>query len=654
MDDSLIKTVLAEAPWEAGQLALALHMAGTADLAIPVPEDWGSAEATDSRFRVNQRSMTFSSLNARNQVLAEYLYARIRAAGPTDFQALFLTAKALWMKESRSQDFASGRLLLEASRHTDVLAQAAQRIRGGASAFQVFRVVEAYLSHVDDLNIRSLFDLARAEGEVSKGGVVMGALYSIVERWLAARPSVARSLYRNAITNTDAITANFVSVALLGISRAYPEEAVDLTINLLASELDLLRRAARWMCGQLVLRDNIPAARRAELEWIILSGMRSTDPDSQRDAFVAATGAMHLSVVFDDELLECARRADRDVLTLIAHTLFMKTDDLLVQDRFYRWLPSLLALSPVEHDALEVLDHTLAKLLDDANERQTEVVAFLNAWILQHIGSRSIEKSFADEFHQCIYKLAAQEKCFASILTNWLAHEAREFPAIAAGVLNKLLVSGFSGVRLDPSLLNAMTPSELHFLGGRILGFIFDTENLLSVSLSFLEMNDQRLEESLPLLGSLIVGDIGYDYPGATTEALMRAEQRETRPFVLAALRAWRSAIEASQEALKALPRRSELRPPSRLQRNFALARSKQMERARKEASKDSIVSKIATLIPLKAGIASFNHTRGQYSEPSLLQTVSHTIEIPRREVMDPVGYAIRGFELRAAKKNSS
>lgn len=654
MDDSLIAVVLAEAPSEAGQLALALHMAGNADLAIPVPDDWSPMEVIDSRFRVDQLSMTFSSLVARNQVLAEYLYARVRAAGPTDFQALFVTAKNLWVKERPSQDFASGRLLLEASRHTDVLAQAAQQIRCGANAFQVFRVVDAYLSHVDDLNIPSLFDLARAEGEVSKGGVVMGALYSIVENWLAARPSVARRLYSSAVANIDGIAANFVSVALLGIVREYPDEAVDLTIDLLTSEVDLLKRAARWMCGQLLLRDNICAARRSKIEQIVLSGTRDPDPVSQRDAFVAATGAMHLSDVFDDELLECGRRAEGGVLTLISHALFMKSDDLLAQDRFYKWLPLLVALSPVEHDALEVMDDTLAKLLNASNGRQAEVVAFLNAWILQHTGSRSIEKTFADEFHQCVYQLAAQEQCFATVLTNWLAHEAREFPSAAAGVLNKLRVSGFDGVRLDPLLLNAMSPSELHFLGGRILGFVLDTENLLSISLSFLEMDDERLEKSIPLLGSLIVGDIGYDYPGTTIEALIRAEQREARPFALSALRAWRSAIEASQEILKALPRRNELRPPSRLQRDFALARSKQMDRARKEASSDSIVSKIATVIPLKAGIASFNHMRGQYSEPSMLHTMSHSIEIPRREVMDPVGYAIRGFELRTAKKNSS
>ncbi|MDP3798202.1 MAG: hypothetical protein Q8R06_13810 [Polaromonas sp.] len=149
----------------------------------------------------------------------------------------------------------------------------------------------------------------------------------------------------------------------------------------------------------------------------------------------------------------------------------------------------------------------------------------------------------------------------------------------------------------------------------------------------------------------LMVDQIGDDYPGIRIKALRQTGQKESRPAILSALHAWRTEVEASQATLVGLPRFNELRPPSQLQRQFGIARSRQMDHVRKEAPKDSIKSQIATQIPLKAGRRLFNRMRGAYSEPSELQMLSCSVELPPREVLDSVGNATRSFQIRNLEK---
>lgn len=81
--------------------------------------------------------------------------------------------------------------------------------------------------------------------------------------------------------------------------------------------------------------------------------------------------------------------------------------------------------------------------------------------------------------------------------------------------------------------------------------------------------------------------------------------------------------------------------------------RDKVMAKNQEISNEDSFLSKIATRIPLKAGIASFHyndHFNTGYGEPSYLHPFSSSYSLPRRHVMDNVGYEIRTVMFKTAK----
>lgn len=654
MTSPLIDTALKIRPVTPSQLVLALHMSGSANLEIALPGDWnGPQSAHEELYLISDGFLKFETLGDRNKLLANTLFSLQFTSRTPDFSNLLAVAHDLWGEEIGRNDFASGRFLVEAGHHIDVLRLAAQQIREQGNVFDVLQVVEAYFEHATQLNIESIVDLTRAQNDETRGDIMGGMLFSTLGKWLAVRPDAARVLYSLVMSNADDVTASLVCTALIAISKADPDEAVNLSLGLLDSNTHFLRSIGIWICGLLLLQNNIPASRRAEIEKVLLAVLLDENFTVRLRAIGAATGALHLSNAFDEVLAQMAQAQDQETLALIAQALYLKSSEMLEQGRFDDWLPFLVNLIPTTEHLTRGLDHVLSLQLVEGSPRQSIVLKFLTDWTLRHTGQTVIEKVFVERFGQCVRKLVKQPNLFAMLLTDWLSNDSKKLAAAAAGVLSHFAVRKHDFVQLDIKQLNIMDTLELQFLVRRIVGYVHDIQHLLSIGFSFLQMDDSQIEKSRTLFRSLFVDEIGYDYPGTTVEALKQAEKNESRPIILSALVSWRSEIEASQQQLELLPRLKELRPPSQLQRQFVLARSKQMEKARKEGSKNSIVSRIATQIPLKAGRGFFNHSRGHYSEPSELKTVSYSIEFPRREVLDPVGNAIRGFQLRNLKKNA-
>lgn len=402
------------------------------------------------------------------------------------------------------------------------------------------------------------------------------------------------------------------------------------------------------MLGQFLLKEPA-AAIRTEIEERIADGLRSQDVEALQDWIRVAGITLHASNAFDEPMLGLCADENEAALAAVATALFLKGGDLAAQERVSMWLPFLVAYSA--EGARSVLDLSLANLLEKDVEVQPSVTEFLTAWATRHSGPSPVETKLALSFSQTIRKLVSKPGMFESLITQWLIAPERRLAAAAAGVLGELEAEGFKSMRLDCGVLSGLIPSEIVFLARRLLGYVHSTSQVVAMSLSMLQVRDAQLEYVLPVMDSLIVAELGYDYPGTVVEALDSASKTEARPPVVTALENWRRAIRTRQEAIERLPQRNELWPPSQLQRQFALARARQMQKASEQASEKSVFSRIATKIPLKAGRGFFNHSRGKFSDSTPLHTVSYSVEIPRREVLDPVGNAIRGIQLRLATK---
>lgn len=654
MKHQIVTAELNSSPRHAGQLALQLHSAGNEGLEIRLPEGWaGPDDEVGQGYICSAGKLIFNSVADRNQTLAQYLDTTYFRNASIEPDVLFSLARNLWSQEIGHSDAVSGRLLAEVSKHSDVLLLAAKHIAEGGKCFELIHTIDSMLVHVQDLEIGSLLNLARAWHEGTKGDLAAGMLYSSLEKWLAARPQWAHALCERLLNTTDEYVVDLLGVAFIGLSISSPDEAVSLFISTFEFEQGPGKHIGFWICGRLLQQTNISVPDRTRLEQIVLNGFTEQDGEARRKAIRAAANAMHMSGAFDYALSEIAKKGEQETLAVIANTLFMKSSELQEQERFFSWLPLLIDFSPGSQNSIEGLDHILSNILKNDPAHRPEVIDFLTAWTLKHSGNTPIEKAFAEHFHECMYKLAGHPDILASLITEWLSHEEQQLAGATAGMLYEFNISRFHNVHFDAQKLSSMSTAELLFLGRRVLGFVHDPQHLLSISLSMLSVDPEVQNKTIPILRWLIVDEIGYDYPGTTIEALVTAIASEEQEEIKLALDEWRQIIESSQITLKELPRLNELRPPSQLQRLFVTARSKQMGRAREDASKESILRKIVTEIPLKAGRGCFRYIHGEYREPSTLSSFSYEMELPRREILDPVGNAIRGFNLRTSKKNS-
>jgi hypothetical protein len=200
--------------------------------------------------------------------------------------------------------------------------------------------------------------------------------------------------------------------------------------------------------------------------------------------------------------------------------------------------------------------------------------------------------------------------------------------------------------------LDTVTDSDLRFLSKRVLGFLLEADHMLSLALSLLRVRDARVRVH-PMMWWLLYEEIGYDYRHTTIERLRAHLQHEQDVDTQALLSGVADRLAADEAQLDALPRLRELAVPGALRREFRKARAKEMERMQREGQKKSVLIQLVTQVHVKAGENTFQYLHDRFSEPTGFGAFSMSIELPRREVLDPVGNAYRLHRLRSAKREA-
>ncbi|QBJ79241.1 hypothetical protein [Aquitalea sp. USM4] len=648
----LLKHELEGPPASAAQLALRLHMNSSSELVVDLPEEWeGVVKEYTATHEISAGQLILRSLVARNELLAKYLFDRHFDRDEIDAAALFSIAHTLWVREIGHEDFVSGRLVSATQVHHDFFDLATKALEAGEHCFDIFNVLEATLRYTTSISFEKLLKFCKVQAIAIKGDLASGRFYSILESWLSRYPEVAREVLQREWSSINDDTVNLFAASLLALAPHFPREAVSLLLDE-GNKGDFLEQHHKvWICGRLLLLPDLSATERNRLQLFILNGFAQFDEVTRLQAIGSATTVLHLTDQFDEALCEAAEKNKQAVLVAIGDSLFQHSTELYEQGRFLIWLPLLTQLES-EH-SLDGLDLALSKIFERSVEAQDLIIEFLSSWAIQNADDFPIDKKFAIKFDQCLLKISGQAALFAKVITNWLNHDDPKLAAVVAGMLGELELRGGPPVHFDPIIIESMSVEDLIFIGGRLLGFVHSTKQLLSLSLSMLDVAPESFPRVIPLLHTLIVDEIGYDYPSTTLKALESLIENDCRSEILEVLNQWKTSLESRIKETEELPRLNELKPSTHLQRQFALARAKQMEKSREEAAKQSIFRKIATQISLKAGKGCFSYHDGNFREPSQLSSFSYSIELPRREVLDPVGYAIRGYRLRTIKRSA-
>jgi len=340
---------------------------------------------------------------------------------------------------------------------------------------------------------------------------------------------------------------------------------------------------------------------------------------------------------------------DQDALAAIANILMLNTQEMKDKANLNKWLGLLSKLSPLTKGGIDNYDYVLAQLISDESQEEFGISCFTE-WTVTNAKDMPQDRSIAELFDSTVSELAKRHELLSQVITDWLLSDSRRVASSAAGLLSHLWVRGIKRPEFSVSRLDLLKESDLLFIARRMLGFVYSEDHLVSLTMSLLKTKDAQ-RRTFGIVHSILVDEVGQDYPDSTIEALEAASSIAPDSEWVSFYSEIINKIVDRMKAIERLPRIVELKPLPSIQRHFAMAQAKKMNRMMEESQKKSIISQFATKIPIKAGNSWFSYQEGRYTDSSHMHSFSQVVSLPRRYVLDTVGYEMNRLFMRHAKR---
>jgi len=647
--------VLDSVPEDIGHLALALHGQRGQTLSIEhnsAKQLLGDCEK-HGRWMVKENLLEFASLEARNHCVAVHTYREnLRSLEDISPSLVFDLAYDLWCNEIGHSDSACGRFLALASERLNILQEAANLISTGErGVFDVLHVVQAALPHLPAITAEDLCAVVGAQHPKTERDLARGQIFSAIEDALMQRPTLAWELYRHLEKNVTDSTLNLVASALLALAKAGELDSVaTCALQDVESENILIAQIANWVVARLMNSYELPE----EIQGRCVAALRNNaqHPDS-RIRQSAAQAIAHISAkepMLLDDLLGLARSLDENILAIVANHLFMNSGAIQHYEALPELLDVLTNIPPELGGALDNMDWVLSTLLKGGSHDEL-VLRYLSVWVVKHGKEGVKDKESIERFDQTIMALVEKPQILQHLITEWLIADEKQLPSASSGLISFLWVRGYREPRFSKEVLDRLDPKGIIHLARRMLGFVFAEESLLSLTFSLLDTQDAPAR-TYGIAYSLLTKEIGRDYLGSTLDA-MKLQAESASPEAQAMLESAHSELSAYKKAIDDLPVLQELRPPFQLRRAISLRRSREMRNTMDAADEQSVMLKLVTRVPIKAGVGWFSVKNGNVGDTSHFHSFSHQVSLPRRTISDPVGYAINGLLYRIAKRGA-
>lgn len=638
-------------PVTVGQLARQLQEADRGELEIEVPARAQLDLSNTPGASVDGGKLRFARLEDRNSVAALEVFAGL-GDPPFDEQEVWAAAYDLWRREIGNTDMASGRFLAAVHPWISVLRMATTRITRPADVFDALHLVEATLPYLEAVELPDVMALCDAEQPHTVNDLAGGAFYHALSRWFGRKPAAACDMVEMLLAQPYKTGGNLLGAAWMGWFASDPQASASRLLEVdKRSDLTELDEVTCWIASRMLPEPGLSAELATALEARILLRIADEDVVQRQAGLRAASAVLHLRRTFDEALRARIAAGDQDAVGCVAQALSRNDGDLLQAGIFFEWLPLCVGLGEGFDRALDGLDYSLSQLLSPESVHVEPVLEFLEAWVCAHLGSTIGKREFADRFDACAQALRSHPPLLARVFTRWMLADGHATANAAAGLVTDMRANDGMAIEFDRAALETATEADLVYLVKRILGFLLESKQMISLTLSLLDLRNAK-GRVFPLLRWMLYEEVGYDYPGATSVALKKRAAQELDADVRELLSSIAAQLEADMSALEALPRLRELRVPMALRRDLAKARSKAMQSSMREAEKQSVFAQLVTRVHIKAGETSFQHDGESWTEPMRFASHSVSFEMPRREVLDPVGNAYRRLQLRTAKRD--
>lgn len=635
-----------------GALARTLHAAESGELEIEVPTGAPLDLSGVTGASVQDGKLRFECLEDRNAAAAADVLTELGVTS-FDHEVVWAAARELWRCEIGNADMASGRLLASVHPRINVLRLAAARITSQSDVFDALHLVEATLPYLEAFDPSDIVSLCDAEHPLTQHDFAGGNLYGALTYWFRPRPTAAREMVELLLAEPRQTCGNLLGAAWIAWFAAEPQASVHRLLNAdTRSDLAALHEVTCWIAGKMLADPALPTDLGPPLEARILARISDEAVMPRQAGLRAASTLLHIRRSFDAALRACIAGGDHEAAGWVMQGLTRNQVAMLQAGTFFDWLHLCIGLDEGFERVLDGLDHSLSVMLRPGSLYVKPVIAFLEAWVLARSAAKT-NREFAQRFDACTSAVLSQPELLATVFTRWMFSDGQALAIAAASIAMTARTGGQSVIAFDPLLLHVASEADLRFLVKRMLGFLIEADQMLSLALSLLQLRDAKAR-MLPLLRWLLLEEIGYDYPGTTSKVLRARAAQEEDIEIKDLLVDIATRLDDDLAALEALPRLRELTVPRSLRRDFAKARDKAMEHSVREAQERSVLAQLVSKVHIKAGETTFQYLGESFSEPMGFASHSVSFELPRREVLDPVGNTYRRLRLRATRRDQT
>lgn len=535
----------------------------------------------------------------------------------------------------------------------DAFAWGRQAIETGAGVFDVLHVLESAVQLFDYAKADFIFEFFCGHYEKVKNDLAQGMIYRKLDPWLANHPDAAHGIKQLHEAQPMERSGGLYACALAAIVSHDFATGYDLTMIAAQSSEPLIAGPGQHTLGLMDYSD--PQRHHALDQTIQLCAriLRTLNHPNLETTVAALTRL----VKFDEPAIvplldEAAQLGTPHALYPLSVLLW--TEDKALHDKPW-FLPLLMRLTAAraEHGGiLRNIDFVLMGWVRNP-KLLTHAMDFINAWIAGQPAEDFKQAGIADAFPSTMHRIAEIPGALNQMLTSWLLNDDQRYPFLASKLISRLRTEGLASIALDSAILDSLDEPDIRFLLRRMLGYLSGDEILIRLVLSLAHTRDAK-NRTFGFIRSVYGEHVGYDYPHQTIEYLIgRGADDKEAEDVRKLANEIAKMLQDQLNALDALPILKEFMPSSEKSKRFAKERHRQMNEAFEEASKNSIWTQLATNIPLKAGRRTFQTIQGRYTDPMELKSMSHSIALPRSEILDPAGSARERLLMRHAKRDA-
>lgn len=585
--------------------------------------------------------VSFAQLSARDQYVARHAF------GSLDWSTSDALARNIAEVEHRTVSFRGqpsvGALVLRllfASGH-DVFGHVASLAKAQKETRHSFwNLYSVFCDVLPDLDVSPdvFLDGVLPAVEASMGDGAAGLLHGAVGRW-AARSQQRCEALLELLERREQST--ILAIPIVELAKFDRVKAHSEAVRLSGSTSIHMRGAALLALGNIPYHAGDPLLGRTILELTNVIDSRDT---SLGPATAQAFGA--LAVAGSDRAREALETLstwnDARTRLALAGVLFHSQESEAGNGWWRNILFNLAIASAADTATFQLLDYAAHHL---AGQDPQATVHFLELAIKADRQDAPLDLSEALPMTMAeLHRNAAS--LLESCITGWFATDYRALHEASARIAQERESAKLRYLELDLKQMYGQSDEQSVRLLRHVTGWVIGGAALSALLASALRL------PALPRAVATFVQDALttvalYNYPEGAGDYLRAALDRAILPAEARVIGAALRASDAYYEALRLLPQLPEFGPSAH--RVYLRARQERERSAlvMDEVRKRSVFLDLVKRVTLKYGRSAFHRYADSLSMPEPLASFSQSVELPRGEVLDPIGQLIQRIHLR-------